>query len=43
LNHLYLLVHQPELAGQADGAGEAIIQQGRDVGLLACQLFPRWG
>src|SRR5579871_351878 len=40
LKRLYLLVHEPELATQANGAGEAIIEQGREVGLLARQLFP---
>ncbi len=40
LKRLYLLVHEPELATQAAGAGEAIIEQGREVGLLARQLFP---
>jgi len=37
---LYLLVHQPELALQADGSDEAVVEQGREVGLLARQLFP---
>jgi len=40
LKRLYLQVHQPELAAQPDAAGEAIIEQGREVGLLARQLFP---
>src|SRR5579871_5278684 len=40
LKRLYLLVHEPELAAQANEAGEAIIEQGREVGLLARQLFP---
>jgi hypothetical protein len=40
LKRLYLLVHAPEIAGQPDGANEAIIEQGRAVGLLARQLFP---
>ena len=40
LERLYLQVHQPELAAQPDAAGEAIIEQGREVGLLARQLFP---
>jgi len=40
LKRLYLLVHEPEIASQAEGAGEAIIQQGREVGFLARQLFP---
>lgn len=37
---LYLLVHEPELAAEPDAAAEAIIEQGREVGLLARQLFP---
>ncbi len=37
---LYLLVHEPELAAQPDGSDGAIIEQGREVGLLARQLFP---
>jgi hypothetical protein len=40
LKRLYLLVHEPGLAPQTDGANEAIIEQGREVGLLARQLFP---
>ena len=40
LKRLYLLVHEPELAAPADGANETIIEQGREVGLLARQLFP---
>jgi predicted RecB family nuclease len=40
LKRLYLLVHEPQLAAQTNGADEAIIQQGREVGLLARQLFP---
>ena len=40
LKRLYLLVHEPELAAQPDAADEAIIEQGRDVGMLARQLFP---
>jgi predicted RecB family nuclease len=40
LKRLYLQVHQPELAVQPDAASEAIIEQGREVGLLARQLFP---
>jgi hypothetical protein len=40
LKRLYLQVHQPELAADPDGAIEAIIRQGRDVGMLARQLFP---
>jgi hypothetical protein len=40
LKRLYLQVHEPDLAAEPDGAAEAIIEQGRDVGLLARQLFP---
>lgn len=41
LKRLYLQVHQPELARESDAASMAIIEQGREVGLLARQLFPR--
>ena len=37
---LYLLVRARELAAQPDGSDEAIIGRGREVGLLARQLFP---
>lgn len=37
---LYLLVHEPELAIGPDAADRAIIEQGRQVGLLARQMFP---
>jgi hypothetical protein len=40
LKRLYLLVHEPQVAVQPEGANEAIIEQGRQVGLLARQLFP---
>jgi predicted RecB family nuclease len=40
LKRLYLQVHEPELAVERDGAVEAIIEQGREVGRLARQLFP---
>ncbi len=40
LKRLYLLVHEPELAAKLDAASEAIMAQGRDVGLLARQIFP---
>lgn len=40
LKRLYLQVHRPGLAVQPDAAAEAIIQQGREVGLLARELFP---
>ena len=40
LKRLYLLVHEPELAAEPDDAADAIIEQGREVGLLARKLFP---
>lgn len=40
LKRLYLLVHSPELAAQPDDSAEAIIEQGREVGMLARKLFP---
>ena len=40
LKRLYFQVHQPELAAEADKSGEAVIEQGREVGMLARQLFP---
>jgi predicted RecB family nuclease len=40
LKRLYLLVHEPELAAEPDAAAEAITEQGREVGMLARQLFP---
>jgi predicted RecB family nuclease len=40
LKRLYFLVHEPQLAAQPDGADEAIIEQGKEVGLLARKLFP---
>jgi predicted RecB family nuclease len=40
LKRLYLLVHEPELATEPDGTAEAIMEQGREVGLLARKLFP---
>jgi hypothetical protein len=40
LKRLYLLIHEPGLAAQPDGANEATIEQGREVGLLVRQLFP---
>jgi Domain of unknown function(DUF2779) len=39
LKRLYWQVHEPELAAEPDAATEAIIEQGREVGLLARQLF----
>ena len=35
-----LQVHEPELAAEPDAAAEAIIEQGREVGMLARQMFP---
>jgi predicted RecB family nuclease len=40
LKRLYLQVHEPELAAEPDAAAGAIIEQGREVGILARQLFP---
>jgi hypothetical protein len=40
LKRLYLQVHQPELAQQADESQEARFEQGHEVGLLAQTRFP---
>ncbi|MGH9739253.1 MAG: DUF2779 domain-containing protein [Candidatus Acidiferrales bacterium] len=40
LKRLYLQIHEPELALAPDAADRAIIEQGREVGLLARQIFP---
>ncbi len=40
LKRLYFQVHQPELASGLDKSAEAVIEQGREVGVLARQLFP---
>jgi predicted RecB family nuclease len=40
LKRLYFEVHEPGLAARSDGANQAIIEQGQEVGLLARQLFP---
>jgi predicted RecB family nuclease len=40
LKRLYLTVHAPELAAQPDESDQSIIEQGREVGLLARQMFP---
>jgi predicted RecB family nuclease len=40
LKRLYWQVHQPELAARLGAADQAIMKQGREVGLLAHQLFP---
>lgn len=37
---LYWQVHSPELAAEPDAADLAVIEQGRQVGLLARQMFP---
>ena len=39
LKRLYWQVHEPELAGEPDAAAVAIMEQGRQVGILARQLF----
>lgn len=41
LKRLYLQVQQPELGAEPDDATDAIMAQGREVGMLARQLFPR--
>jgi len=40
LKRLYWQVHEPEMAAQPDASDEAIMEQGREVGLLARRLFP---
>ena len=40
LKRLYWQVHEPELATEPEAATEAIVEQGREVGLLARKLFP---
>src|SRR5258708_1512353 len=40
LKRLYFMVHEPELAVQPDDSDQSIIEQGREVGLLARQMFP---
>jgi hypothetical protein len=39
LKRLYWQVHEPELGGVPDAAAVAIVEQGREVGRLARQLF----
>jgi hypothetical protein len=39
LKRLYLPVHEPELAAQPVAADQAIIEQGREVGMLAGNCF----
>jgi hypothetical protein len=40
LKRLYWIVHSRELAVQPDESDQSIIEQGREVGLLAQQMFP---
>jgi predicted RecB family nuclease len=40
LKRLYFIVHEPELAVRPDESDPSIIEQGRQVGLLARQMFP---
>jgi hypothetical protein len=40
LKRLYLQVHQPGLAAEPDEASKAVIEQGRQVGLVAQRAFP---
>jgi hypothetical protein len=40
LKRLYWQVHKPGLAAEPDASALAIMEQGREVGLLARQLFP---
>jgi hypothetical protein len=40
LKRLYFIVHSPELAAQPDVSAQSIIDQGREVGLLARKMFP---
>ena len=40
LKRLYWEVHEPELAAEPGASGQAIMNQGQDVGRLAHQLFP---
>jgi predicted RecB family nuclease len=40
LKRLHMSIHAPELAAQPDESDQAIIEQGREVGLLARQMFP---
>ena len=43
LKRLYWQVHEPELAGVPDAAAVALVEQGREVGELARQLFAGGG
>ncbi len=40
LKRLYLLVHDPQIGGGKTAADFALMDQGRQVGKLAHQLFP---
>jgi hypothetical protein len=41
LKRLYLQINHPELAAQPEESDYGRMEQGREVGLLARQLFPR--
>src|ERR1700722_10768680 len=40
LKRLYWIVHSPEMAAHRGESDQSIIEQGREVGLLAQQMFP---
>lgn len=40
LKRLYWQVHEPELADESTESTEAILEQGQEVGRLACMAFP---
>lgn len=40
LKRLYLQVHEPGLAAERDEASKAVMEQGREVGLVAQRAFP---
>jgi hypothetical protein len=40
LKRLYLQVHEPGLAGERDEASKSVMEQGRQVGLVAQRAFP---
>ena len=42
LKRLYWQVHEPELAAEPDAAAEAIIEQGREVGLARPPAVSGW-
>jgi hypothetical protein len=41
LKRLYLIVNEPQMAAESDACSQTMLAQGREVGLLARQLFPR--